>query len=285
VRAKAGRKKAARKPKGRGALPIRKAIRRATGAIKSIKREDVVRTATEALTVAKRAAETAGRVAASAGKAAARSRVTGRPIQRARSLLATTLHRLQPRIKPLRLLLLDVDGVLTDGGIVYIEGIGELKRFDIQDGMGVDLLLRAGVQVGILTGRRSEVVERRGRELGMELVKQGFYDKSAGLDEVLVETGLQPEQVGYVGDDVQDLPVLRRVGFRAAPADAAPEVQAEVDYVCATTGGNGAVREVAEVILTALGKLEEVIGAASRAGVTPPPGRGPAAPETDVPVL
>ncbi len=167
------------------------------------------------------------------------------------------------------MLLLDVDGVLTDGGIYFGEGGAEMKRFHIHDGMGIDLLKRAGIEVGILTGRVSGIVERRARELGMQVVKQGFYDKAAGFDEILREMGLAESEVAYVGDDVQDLSVLRRAGFRACPADAAAEVKAESDHVCARRGGDGAVREVADLILTVRGVKAKVIGEISRPGVKP----------------
>ena len=183
---------------------------------------------------------------------------------------------LAARARRLRLLLLDVDGVLTDGDITYTEGGEESKRFHIHDGMGIDLLARAGIRSGILTGRRSAMVERRARELGMTIIKQGFYDKHAGLVEILGQEGLGGAEVAYVGDDVQDLSVMRAVGFRAAPANAVAEVKAEADYVCRSAGGFGAVREVADLLLTLLGKKKAAVAEASRPGVTPPPGRAAA---------
>jgi len=173
-----------------------------------------------------------------------------------------------------KLLLLDVDGVMTDGGITYTEGGEESKRFHIQDGMGIDLLARAGIGSGILTGRRSPMVERRARELGMRVIKQGFYDKDAGFREVLSELGLEPSEIAYVGDDVQDLSVMRAAGFRAAPANAVAEVKAAADYVCKRAGGHGAVREVADLILSLAGKKKAAVAEASTPGVKPPPGRG-----------
>jgi 3-deoxy-D-manno-octulosonate 8-phosphate phosphatase (KDO 8-P phosphatase) len=262
------KKKAARKGVRRAMSAGARARRAAASAAEKISPavDKVIASATEAITALRQ-------TAASAGRAVDRGGAATRPIQRARSVLAETLHRLEPRIRPMRLLLLDVDGVLTDGGIYYAEGGEEMKRFHIQDGMGVDLLLRAGIEVGILTGRRSTVVERRGRELGMRIVKQGFYGKSAGFAEILEEENLSPEEVGYVGDDIQDLPVFKQVGFRAAPSNAVREVQAEVDYVCSRVGGDGAVREIAELILTALGKKDEIIAAAASAEAEPLPGR------------
>jgi 3-deoxy-D-manno-octulosonate 8-phosphate phosphatase (KDO 8-P phosphatase) len=281
------RKTVKRVLKGAGKAAMRKSTRGKKATRPSV-RDRARRAATmaaERLSPAlERAMESAGealsalrRTAASTGRAVDRGGVASKPIQRMRSVIAESLHRLEPKIRPLRLLLLDVDGVLTDGGIWYLESGEEMKRFDIQDGMGVDLLQRAGIQVGVLTGRRSEVVERRCRELGIGIVKQGFYDKSAGLAEILEEEGLDTIHVGYVGDDVQDLAVMGRVGFSAAPANAAHEVQVSADYVTSRTGGRGAVREVAELLLTALGRRKEVIDEASAPGTTPPAGRGDAA--------
>jgi len=163
----------------------------------------------------------------------------------------------------IRMILLDVDGVLTDVGIVCESGGAdegaELKRFDIQDGMGVTIAIRAGLQVGILTGRSSGLVARRAQELKMSVVKQGFHDKLVGWNEVLKETGLEPREIAYIGDDVQDLPVLWRAGISAAPANAVPDVLGQVDYVCRAAGGRGAVRELIELLLERKGIRDEVI--------------------------
>ena len=162
---------------------------------------------------------------------------------------------------PIRMILLDVDGVMTDGGVVYEETDSELKRFDIQDGMGISLAIRAGLQVGILTGRSSPMVERRARELSMAVVKQGFLDKLEGWEAILRECRLEASQVAYIGDDVQDLPVLWRAGLSAAPDNAVAEVKSEVDYVCHRSGGHGAVRELIDLVLAEKGIKAEVIAA------------------------
>ncbi len=209
----------------------------------------------------------------SATRAANRGGRSVRPLARAKSPSTGASRKLEPRLRPIRLLLLDVDGVLTDGGLYYTDSGEEMKRFHIHDGMGVDLLQRAGIQVGILTGRKSSLVERRARELGIRIVKQGFYDKSAGLAEVLREENLAPGEVGYVGDDVQDLAVMKEVGFRAAPSNATAEVRARADYVCTRSGGGGAVREVADLILGLLGRKEAAVAEVSSPGVKPPAGR------------
>jgi 3-deoxy-D-manno-octulosonate 8-phosphate phosphatase (KDO 8-P phosphatase) len=167
----------------------------------------------------------------------------------------------QARAAGVSLVLLDVDGVLTDGGILYEGADTELKRFDIQDGMGISMAIRGGLRVGILTGRTSPMVERRGRELGMAVVKQGFHDKRQGFDEILAELAIDSREIAYIGDDIQDLPVLWRSGFTGAPANAVDEVRSQVDYVCRRAGGRGAVREFIEVVLEHKGIRAQVIAA------------------------
>lgn len=147
------------------------------------------------------------------------------------------------------LLLLDVDGVLTDGGIVYDDRGREIKRFHVRDGHGIKMLQRAGVAVGIITGRTSGVVTIRAKELGISLVRQGAADKVAAWREILAARGESPEATAYVGDDIVDIPLMKTVGFAAAPADAEPYVLEAADFVSSRTGGHGAVREVVEFIL------------------------------------
>jgi len=159
----------------------------------------------------------------------------------------------------IRMILLDVDGVLTDGGITYGGPDLEMKRFDIQDGMGISLAVKAGLTVGILTGRVSPMVERRARELSIRVIKQGFQNKLEGWNQILREEKLEPSQVACIGDDVQDLPVLWRAGLSAAPANAVAEVRSEVDYVCRRSGGHGAVRELIDLLLAEKGMKAEVI--------------------------
>jgi 3-deoxy-D-manno-octulosonate 8-phosphate phosphatase (KDO 8-P phosphatase) len=155
-------------------------------------------------------------------------------------------------------LLLDVDGVLTNGQIIY-DGAGqELKMFDVRDGHGIKLLHRAGYRTGIITGRSSKVVERRAEELGINILYQGAVNKLEPFEEILRHTGLSPEQVAYVGDDLIDLPVLNRVGFSATVADGDPEVCRRVDYVASREGGRGAVRELCELILKHGGHWDRV---------------------------
>ncbi len=156
------------------------------------------------------------------------------------------------------LMLLDVDGVLTDGGIVYDDTGREIKRFHVRDGHGIKMLQRAGVEVGIITGRNSGVVAVRAKELGIALVRQGAMDKVAAWREIIASRGLAPEVTAYVGDDIVDLPLLNRVGFSAAPADAEPYVREAADFVSSRAGGHGAVREIVEFLLRSAGRWEAV---------------------------
>jgi 3-deoxy-D-manno-octulosonate 8-phosphate phosphatase (KDO 8-P phosphatase) len=160
-----------------------------------------------------------------------------------------------PRARQVRLLLLDVDGVLTDGSITYISGGGEAKTFNTQDGLGIKLLQESGVAVGIITARTSEAVERRARDLQFAHVFQGKQDKLSVYESILKETGLRPPQTAYMGDDLMDLPLLNRVGFAAAPANAVAEIRQRVHYTTEHGGGKGAVREVCDLILEAQGNL------------------------------
>lgn len=171
-----------------------------------------------------------------------------------------------PRFRPqarekaarVRVFLTDVDGVLTDGGIVF-DGNGlESKRFHVRDGHGIKMLQRGGMEVGIISGRSSDAVTVRARELGVRLLRQGAHDKEAALREILSETGARAGECAYVGDDIVDLPILRAVGFSAAPADAEPYVLEAVDYVASRPGGMGAVREVIEFVLRANGAWDGV---------------------------
>ncbi len=157
------------------------------------------------------------------------------------------------------LLLLDVDGVLTDGGIVYDDAGREIKRFHVRDGHGIKMLQRAGVEVGIITGRTSGVVAIRAQELGIALVRQGAKDKVAAWRDIVASRGLVPEATAYVGDDIVDVPVLRSVGFAAAPADAEPYVREAADFVSSRGGGHGAVREIVEFLLRSGGRWDAAV--------------------------
>lgn len=158
--------------------------------------------------------------------------------------------------KKLQLLLLDVDGVMTDGGIYLYPG-GEAKKFDVQDGLGVVLARRAGMEVGIITGRVSEAVRTRAEELGIERVYQGYKDKNEALEEILKE--YSAEELAYIGDDVFDLPVLRQVGLALAPSNARPAVREVADYVSEAAGGSGAIREIVEWLLKERGEFGKIM--------------------------
>jgi 3-deoxy-D-manno-octulosonate 8-phosphate phosphatase (KDO 8-P phosphatase) len=153
----------------------------------------------------------------------------------------------------IKLLLFDVDGVLTDGSILVHADGTESKHFNIRDGAGMVWAQRAGMSVGLLSARLADATTVRATQLGITIVVQGAVDKLAGYEQILADEGLTDEQVGYMGDDLQDLPVLRRAGFSAAPADAALEVRAAVQWVSASGGGRGAVRECIEHVLRAQG--------------------------------
>lgn len=160
---------------------------------------------------------------------------------------------------PIRLLLLDVDGVLTDGTILLHADGSESKRFHIRDGAAIVWAQRAGLRIGLLSARTADATAQRAAQLGIPLVVQGAGDKLAGYERILADTGLADADVGYMGDDLQDLPVLRRVGFAAAPADAPGEVRSRVHWVSAAPGGRGAVRELIEHVLRAQGAWDRAI--------------------------
>lgn len=156
---------------------------------------------------------------------------------------------LTERIHKIMLLLADVDGVLTDGRII-IDGNGnETKQFDVKDEHGIKLLQRAGIHVGFLTGRMSEVVAFRAEELQIAHLIQGAKDKKKAYEVLKQQTGYSDDEIAYVGDDVVDIPILRRVGVAIAVQDAVDEVKSVVHYVTLRPGGRGAIREVAQLIL------------------------------------
>lgn len=166
--------------------------------------------------------------------------------------------RHEDRLRGVRMLVLDVDGVMTDGSVMSTESGGEIYRFNVKDGAGIILARRAGIEVGILTGRTSGAVARRARELGIERLLQGALDKGRGLRELLADGAFEPSDVAYMGDDVLDLAAFRLAGFSACPADAHPAVLKRADYVCSRPGGTGAVREFIDLLLEAKGLLDAV---------------------------
>lgn len=154
---------------------------------------------------------------------------------------------------------MDVDGVMTDGKIVYSSSGEELKQFDIQDGLAISMAREAGLQTGIITSRASEMVKRRAEELKYDYVSQGTEKKLPAYEICLNTFKLSDEQVCYIGDDLLDIPVLKRVGFAVAVANARDELKEFCHYITDRTGGNGVVREVVEKILKTQGKLIQFI--------------------------
>ncbi|MBI4795497.1 MAG: HAD-IIIA family hydrolase, partial [Deltaproteobacteria bacterium] len=163
------------------------------------------------------------------------------------------------RAQAIRLLILDVDGVLTDGSL-YFGPTGEaLKVFHVRDGHGIKMAQRAGIEVAFLSGRRSDAAYHRARELGVNRFHEGLRDKVAVLEEIMAALKIEAGAVAAVGDDLVDLPHLRRVGLAVAVADAAPEVKAAAHWVTTLPGGKGAVREVCDLLLKAQGKWEGIV--------------------------
>ena len=163
-------------------------------------------------------------------------------------------------LSQIRLFATDVDGVLTDAGMYYAESGDEWKKFNTRDGMGIKLLQRAGIITAIVTQERTKLVARRAERLTIPELHQGVMDKLTVIREMAARHGLSLKQVAYIGDDVNDLEALKAVGFSASPADGLPAIVAAVDYVCRKKGGEGAVREIIEMILDAQGSKFEVRG-------------------------
>jgi 3-deoxy-D-manno-octulosonate 8-phosphate phosphatase (KDO 8-P phosphatase) len=156
-------------------------------------------------------------------------------------------------LSPIKFLLLDVDGVLTDGRVTYTDDGRESKTFHVRDGFGIVAVRKRGIRVGLISGRSSPVVLRRAEELGIDEIHQGVKDKLTVYSEIKRLYGIADREVAYIGDDNPDLEVLRQAGFSAAPADAQDGVKKAVRYVCKQKGGEGAVREVIDLILAEQG--------------------------------
>jgi 3-deoxy-D-manno-octulosonate 8-phosphate phosphatase (KDO 8-P phosphatase) len=169
------------------------------------------------------------------------------------------VQKLEEKIKKIKILVLDVDGVLTDGQII-IDGNGiETKAFDVKDGHGIVMARQIGLRIAFLSGRSSPTVIKRAEELRVPDVFQGMIDKRKGFDNLMKKYGLKPEEIAYIGDDIIDIPVLKKVGFSIAVSDAVPEVRAVVHYVTKLPGGRGAVREVIDLILKVQGHWDKVM--------------------------
>ena len=171
---------------------------------------------------------------------------------RSRQASART-RRLTGMLKKIRLFATDVDGVLTDGGLYYSDSGEQTKKFNVWDGLGLVLLKRAGLVTAVITMDQTPLVNVRAAKLGIDEIHQGVQDKLAVLQDLSVKHGIRFEEMAYVGDDVPDLSALQAVGFSVAPANAREPVRKKVRYVCKAKGGEGAVREVADLILAAQG--------------------------------
>jgi 3-deoxy-D-manno-octulosonate 8-phosphate phosphatase (KDO 8-P phosphatase) len=166
--------------------------------------------------------------------------------------------KLKDKLKKIKLLILDVDGVLTDGRIVLDDGGREIKFFDVRDGHGLKIIQRYGIKVVLLTGRKSDVVKHRARDLGIKEIYQNVFNKKAIFEKILRKNKIEAEAVAFLGDDIVDIPVLRAVGFSAAVADALTVVKKTADYVTANRGGRGAVRELCDLLMQAQGYWGEI---------------------------
>lgn len=162
---------------------------------------------------------------------------------------------IRARAKKIKLILLDVDGVMTDGRIILDSTGTEIKSFHVRDGHGIKMAQKAGLIIGIITGRNSEVVNIRARELGITEVHQGTVDKGIVYADILAKYGLADEDVAFIGDDIVDIPILRRVGLAVAVADADPGIRPYVHMTTKAEGGRGAVREFINFVLSIQGKL------------------------------
>ncbi len=177
--------------------------------------------------------------------------------------LAQTSHasraELTQRILPVRMMIFDVDGVLTDGRVIYMDDGAEIKEFDAQDGHGIKLLQRAGIEVALISGRACRAVEHRALGLGIHRVYQGYRAKIEPYEQLLADTGLKEHETGFMGDDLIDIPVMRRAGFAVAVPNGAPHIFPYAHYITRASGGRGAAREVCEMILQAQGLWESVM--------------------------
>lgn len=169
------------------------------------------------------------------------------------------MQTVQTLARPVKMLVMDVDGVLTDGSIYLTDSGDELKAFNSQDGLGLTLLRKSGVLLAIISGRKARCVEVRAQALGVAHVYQGIGNKAEAFARLLADTGLSAADCAYIGDDVIDLPVMRQVGFAVAVPDAPNLVRSHAHYVTSSAGGRGAVRELCELILHAQGKLDDAL--------------------------
>jgi 3-deoxy-D-manno-octulosonate 8-phosphate phosphatase (KDO 8-P phosphatase) len=173
--------------------------------------------------------------------------------------MRNTRSTLEKKLKKIRMLIMDVDGVMTTGGIILGSNREEFKVFDVQDGMGITLARYGELKIGIITGRKSEAVTRRAQELHVDALYQGVKDKITAFTDILKTYDLKENQICYIGDDLLDISVMEEVGVSIAVANACEEVKTIADHVTQKSGGRGAVREVVELILMAQNKWEKVL--------------------------
>ena len=164
-----------------------------------------------------------------------------------------------PDLSAIKMVGFDVDGVLTDGRVIVHDDGLESKHFHSRDGLGIKILIRAGIEPVIITGRTSRVVEIRARDLGVSEIHQKVSDKWPVFEDILKRRGLTPAQAAFAGDDLIDLPILSRVGLALAPADACPEVKSRAHFISEARGGHGAARQMVEFILKGQGRWEEAV--------------------------
>jgi 3-deoxy-D-manno-octulosonate 8-phosphate phosphatase (KDO 8-P phosphatase) len=166
---------------------------------------------------------------------------------------------IENKLKKIKLLLLDVDGVLTDGSIIYNDSGEEIKIFNVKDGLGIRLLLDSGIKICIITGRKSKALEHRCRNLGIDLFFEGVKDKGSLLEQICKQTGTTSDETAFIGDDLLDLSMMNLVGVPIAVSDAHHSVIKKASIVTAANGGKGAVREISEAILKAKGLWEDIL--------------------------
>ncbi|PWQ95892.1 KdsC family phosphatase [Leucothrix arctica] len=171
------------------------------------------------------------------------------------------MERIQSIAQNIKLLIMDIDGVLTDGSLFFDNNGDEYKAFSARDGLGMKMLYASGLQAALITGRKSSLVVHRANNLKIPLglVYQGYMNKRPALDDILKKTGFSPEHVAYIGDDLIDVPIIRAVGLGVAVGDAHDFVKEHADYITVKNGGKGAAREVIELILDAQGKLQPML--------------------------
>ncbi|MBU6467683.1 MAG: HAD hydrolase family protein [Betaproteobacteria bacterium] len=173
--------------------------------------------------------------------------------------MTTALKTLSHRTKLIRLIGFDVDGIMTNGQLHFSSNGEEIKSFHVRDGLGIKLLQRIGIEACIITGRQSNIVETRAKELGIHLVYQGVDDKLTVFKHIIDEKQLSWEECAYMGDDLQDLPILKRCGISLTVPEAPPLIRNQVDWIASIGGGQGAVRQAAEFLLSSRGQWQEAI--------------------------